>query len=55
MTKVYARNLARSQFEWIESLLPPAKSGGSPHTGCLWVVLNAIFCLVIRVELATLR
>ena len=41
-SKVYSSNLTQGQFELIEPLLPPAKSGGRPREVEMWSVHNAI-------------
>jgi transposase len=42
MSKAYSSNLTAGQFELIELLLPPAKTGGRPREVEILAVLNAI-------------
>lgn len=46
MSKAYPSNLTAEQFELIEPLLPPAKTGGRPREVEILAVLNAIFYVV---------
>lgn len=48
MAKAYSSNLTRDQFDLIESLIPPAKSGGSPRSVDMWAVLNGIMYVVVQ-------
>ena len=45
MDRVYPTDLTDEQWEILEPLLPPAKSGGRPRTVELRLVLNTIFYL----------
>lgn len=48
MNKAYSSNLSLEQWELIEPLIPPAKSGGRPRKVEVWDVLNAIFYLLTQ-------
>lgn len=48
MSKAYSSNLTLEQWELIEPLIPPAKSGGRPREVEVWDVLNAIFYLLTQ-------
>ncbi|WP_370584740.1 transposase [Oculatella sp. LEGE 06141] len=41
MSKVYPSDLSRSQYEFLNDILPPAKSGGRPRSVAMWAVLRA--------------
>ena len=43
MSKAYSTNLTQAQWELLEPLIPPAKTGGRPREVEVWEVLNAIF------------
>lgn len=44
----YSSNLTLEQWELIEPLIPPAKSGGRSREVEMWDVLNAIFYLLTQ-------
>jgi transposase len=46
MSKAYPSNLTAGQFELIEPLLPPAKTGGRPREVEILAVLSAVFYVV---------
>lgn len=48
MSKAYSSNLTQAQLELLESLIPPAKSGGRPQTVDRWAVINAIFYVLTQ-------
>jgi transposase len=48
MSKAYSSNLTQWQWELIEPLIPPAKSGGRNREVEIWSVLNAIFYLLTQ-------
>lgn len=48
MSKAYASNLTREQYELLSDLLPAAKPGGRPRQVELWEVLNAIFYVLVE-------
>lgn len=48
MSKAYSSNLTLEQWQLIEPLIPPAKSGGRPREVEVWEVLNAIFYLLTQ-------
>ena len=41
--KIYPSDLTNEAWEWIQDLIPAAKSGGRLRTLCMRAVLNAIF------------
>jgi putative transposase len=41
--QTYPSDLTDEAWEWIQELIPAAKSGGRPRTLCMRAVLNAIF------------
>jgi transposase len=47
MTKAYDSDLTVDQWEFLEPLIPSAKTGGRPRTTEMISVLNAIFYVVI--------
>ncbi|WP_390631181.1 transposase [Leptothermofonsia sichuanensis] len=48
MSKAYPSNLSQAQFDYLNDLLPDAKSGGCPRQVDLWEVLNAIFYVLVE-------
>ena len=48
MTKAYPSNLTYDQFETLNQLIPPAKSGGRPRSVDMWAVLNAIMYVLVE-------
>lgn len=48
MSKAYSRNLTAAQWELLEPLIPPAKTGGRPREVEIWDVLNAIFYVLCQ-------
>jgi len=47
MQQSYNTDLTAEQWEWLEPLIPPAKSGGRPRTTSMQAVINAIFYVVV--------
>lgn len=48
MSKVYASNLSRDQFEMLNDFIPAAKSGGRPRSVDMWAVLNAMYYVLVE-------
>jgi transposase len=43
MSKAYPSNLTRNQYEFLNEMIPEAKTGGRPREVDMWEILNAIF------------
>jgi putative transposase len=48
MSKVYSSNLTLEQWELLEPLIPPAKTGGRPREVSMWEAINAILYLLTQ-------
>ncbi len=48
MSKVYPSDLSRNQYEFLNDIIPPAKSGGRPRSVAMWAVLNTIFYVLVE-------
>src|SRR5512146_2285245 len=48
MSKAYPSNLTRAQFDYLNDLIPEAKSGGRPRSVDPWDVLNAMFYILVE-------
>ena len=48
MSKVYASNLSRDQFELLNDFIPAAKSGGRPRSVDMWAVLTAMYYVLVE-------
>jgi hypothetical protein len=53
MKKAYDSDLTVDQWEFLEPLIPVAKSGGRPRTTDMISVLNAIFYVVITLRVVS--
>jgi transposase len=47
MSQSYRTDLTDEQWELLQKLIPPAKTGGRPRTVALRAVINAIFYVLV--------
>lgn len=48
MSKAYPSNLTLAQFDYLNDLIPEAKSGGHPRSVEMWKVLNVVFHILVE-------